>query len=473
MLARASQNFALERADRVVTYTEDYARNTQPLADRIEKVSWVLPPVPDPPRTGRSAAEVRARYGIRGRPVILFLGRFAEEKGLPVLLTAFAKVRRRLPEAVLLLAGAREVAGETVWERVAPLVADPASGVLAPGIVPPAEIADLFAVSDVLALPSINATESFGMVQVEAMLSGVPVVASDLPGVRQPARLTGMGEIARIGDADDLARRLLEVLESPETVPAGRGPDPGDLPAGADSRFLRGALPLGRGNASMTPADRAEEILRAHLREMPLHRVLMRTIEARILAEVAVPAAHPGHRLRRRTLRLGPLSAGRGRRPRSGSRRPLGGGASRRLPPARLGRLGRDAVPDGLLRVGRLQLRVRAHPRHRCDGRRDRPRAAAGRDVRVHGRRRALQRIPDERARLAPPGPRAGTPRLPRLVQPQVRALPLRLAAGLEGAIRARRASRSAAGATTSRPRPRACSIGATTSACRISRRAS
>jgi len=216
MLARASQNFALERADRVVTYTEDYARNTQPLADRIEKVSWVLPPVPDPPRTGRSAAEVRARYGIRGRPVILFLGRFAEEKGLPVLLTAFAKVRRRLPEAVLLLAGAREVAGETVWERVAPLVADPASGVLAPGIVPPAEIADLFAVSDVLALPSINATESFGMVQVEAMLSGVPVVASDLPGVRQPARLTGMGEIARIGDADDLARRLLDVLESPE-----------------------------------------------------------------------------------------------------------------------------------------------------------------------------------------------------------------------------------------------------------------
>ena len=40
-------------------------------------------------------------------------------------------------------------------------------------------------------------------------------------------------------------------------------------------------------------------------------------------------------------------------------------------------RLGRDAVPDGLLRVGRLQLRVRAHPRHRCDGRRDRPRAAS------------------------------------------------------------------------------------------------
>ena len=216
VLARASQSFALERADRVITYTEDYARHTGPLADRLEKVGWILPPVTDPPATGRSAAEVRQRYGIGGKPVILFLGRFAEEKGLPHLLTAFAQIRRRMPEAVLLLAGAKHVAGETVWERVAPLVADPASGVLAPGIVPPEEISDLFAVSDVLALPSINATESFGLVQVEAMLSGVPVVASDLPGVRQPARITGMGEIARIGDAGDLARQLLKVLEAPE-----------------------------------------------------------------------------------------------------------------------------------------------------------------------------------------------------------------------------------------------------------------
>ena len=54
VLARASHSFALERADRVITYTEDYARHTRPLRDRIEKVGWVLPPVADPPETGRS-----------------------------------------------------------------------------------------------------------------------------------------------------------------------------------------------------------------------------------------------------------------------------------------------------------------------------------------------------------------------------------------------------------------------------------
>jgi glycosyltransferase involved in cell wall biosynthesis len=216
VLARASQDFALDRAARVITYTEDYARHTPPLADRLEKVGWILPPVEDPPKTGRSVDEARVRYGIRGGPVLLFLGRFAEEKGLPLLLTAFSEIRRRHPSAVLLLAGARHVAGETVWERVEPLVRDPDSGVLAPGIVPPAEIADLFAVSDVLVLPSINSTESFGLVQVEAMLSGVPVVASNLPGVRQPARMTGMGEIAPIGDASGLAQAILRVLDAPE-----------------------------------------------------------------------------------------------------------------------------------------------------------------------------------------------------------------------------------------------------------------
>lgn len=215
VLARASQNFALDRADEVVTYTEDYARATAPLAERFEKVRWILPPVAEPPPTGRPPEEIRARLGVSGKPVLLFLGRFAEEKGLPVLLDAFAAVRSRFPAAELILAGAKSVPGETVLERIEPMLADPASGVHAPGIVPPGEIADLFAVSDVLVLPSINSTESFGLVQVEAMLHGVPVVASDLPGVRQPARMTGMGEIAPIGDAAGLAAALLRVLESP------------------------------------------------------------------------------------------------------------------------------------------------------------------------------------------------------------------------------------------------------------------
>ena len=223
-VARASQNFALDRAAAVVTYTEDYAKHTEALAERPERVTWVLPPVPDPVPAALSAEAVRARYGIRGGPIILFLGRFAEEKGLPHLIDAFAAVRRRFPQAALVLAGEKDsVPGETVGERLAPLLADPESGIVATGLVPPEKTAELFEVADVLVLPSINSTESFGLCQVEAMLCGVPSVASNLPGVRQPVRLTGMGEIAQIADAKDLARQLLRVLESPETYRRDRG----------------------------------------------------------------------------------------------------------------------------------------------------------------------------------------------------------------------------------------------------------
>lgn len=216
-IARASQNFALDRAARVITYTEDYARHTEALSERPESVRWILPPVPDPPTPGASADRARERYGIVGSPVILFLGRFAEEKGLPHLLTAFAEVRRRFPRAALVLAGEKDaVPGEAVGERLGPLLADSSSGIVATGLVPPEAVPELFSFTDVLVLPSTNSTESFGLVQVEAMLCGVPVVASDLPGVRQPVSLTGMGEIARVGDAADLARQLVRVLESPD-----------------------------------------------------------------------------------------------------------------------------------------------------------------------------------------------------------------------------------------------------------------
>src|SRR5688500_1613728 len=214
-LARFSQDFALDRAERIVTYTEDYARNTPSLAKRLEQVRWILPPVTPPRGTDRTADEIRAQYGVRGDPVLLFLGRFAEEKGLPYLVAALPEVRRRFPQAALVLAGEKDVPGETVGERLAPLLADPESGVVATGSVAPERIGDLFRIADLLVLPSTNSTESFGLVQIEAMLEGVPVVASDLPGVRQPVTMTGMGEIAPIGDSEGLARQIVRVLESP------------------------------------------------------------------------------------------------------------------------------------------------------------------------------------------------------------------------------------------------------------------
>jgi glycosyltransferase involved in cell wall biosynthesis len=50
------------------------------------------------------------------------------------------------------------------------------------------------------------------LVQVEAMLSGTPSIASALPGVRQPVYQTGMGEVIPIGDRDALAAAIIRVI---------------------------------------------------------------------------------------------------------------------------------------------------------------------------------------------------------------------------------------------------------------------
>jgi glycosyltransferase involved in cell wall biosynthesis len=75
---------------------------------------------------------------------------------------------------------------------------------------------DFFGACDVLTVPSINSTETFGLVQVEAMLSGCPVVATNLPGVREPIRMTGMGEVVPIKDARALADGIVKVLQNRE-----------------------------------------------------------------------------------------------------------------------------------------------------------------------------------------------------------------------------------------------------------------
>jgi glycosyltransferase involved in cell wall biosynthesis len=65
-------------------------------------------------------------------------------------------------------------------------------------------------------VPSLNSTEAFGLVQIEAMMNGVPCVASALPGVRQPVKMHGMGRVAKIGDSTDLGDAILEVLDDPQ-----------------------------------------------------------------------------------------------------------------------------------------------------------------------------------------------------------------------------------------------------------------
>lgn len=76
------------------------------------------------------------------------------------------------------------------------------------------EVGSFFSVIDVLVLPSINSTESFGMVQVEAMYCGVPVVATNIPGVRVPIQLSGMGMLIKTNSTISIVESVVNILKN-------------------------------------------------------------------------------------------------------------------------------------------------------------------------------------------------------------------------------------------------------------------
>jgi len=206
---------------RIGAYTEDFATHSPYLARFSTKVRIILPPV-ELPKTSQSEIDI---FGSKNnpesrRPVIGMATRFASEKGVEILLDALPKVLEHYPNAMVLYAGQYEdVMGEEAYlQRLLPTIQryQAVGQWKFLGNLNLAQMSAFYPNLDVLVVPSLNSTETFGLVQIEAMLNGVPSVASNLPGVRQPPLLTGMGEVVPIGEADALADALIKIFANPE-----------------------------------------------------------------------------------------------------------------------------------------------------------------------------------------------------------------------------------------------------------------
>lgn len=210
-------------AHQVVAYTEDYAEHSSLLRRFRRKIRVCPPPVviarPEP----GTVEQLRATWGATQGPVIGMAARLATEKGVEHLVRAMPVVLERFPDARVVFAGAHvDVVGEAGYRAsLAPDIERLGERWRFVGELGPDEMADFFGALDVLVVSSVNSTESFGLVQVEAMLCGTPVVASDLPGVRQPVAMTGMGVVVPPADPGSLAAGLVEVVGDPDryTVP--------------------------------------------------------------------------------------------------------------------------------------------------------------------------------------------------------------------------------------------------------------
>lgn len=146
----------------------------------------------------------------RSAPTVCFLGRIDEpRKGLAVLLAALPELLRRVPDVRLLVAGPGDL--EQVRESIPAHLRDRVELL---GLVSDVDKARVYATGQVYCAPNTHG-ESFGIVLIEAMAAGTPVVASDLEAFRRVLDHGRAGVLVPVGDAQALAGALADLLGDP------------------------------------------------------------------------------------------------------------------------------------------------------------------------------------------------------------------------------------------------------------------
>ncbi|WP_420631549.1 glycosyltransferase family 4 protein [Candidatus Leptofilum sp.] len=204
-------------ADAVVTYTRDYGTHSPFLSQFLDKKLHIIPPpVELPDYSWADVAAFREKHQLGDEPIVGIICRLAAEKGVEVLLKALPIVREAFPNMRVLHAGEYQniIGEETYAARLAPLFEKYKAHYHLLGNIEGAELSAFYNCLDCLCVPSLNSTESFGLVQIEAMQNGVPVAACALPGVRQPVAMTGMGEITAVSDHTALAQAIINILKN-------------------------------------------------------------------------------------------------------------------------------------------------------------------------------------------------------------------------------------------------------------------
>lgn len=204
------------RADGVIAVSKGVAEDAIALL-RLpeERVHVIYNPVFDPaPGKTRNSPPVHPWFRADEPPVILGMGRMADQKNFPLLITAFAEVRRQRPVRLVILGGdassAAEMAHRAELERLAAQLGV-ADDVELPGFQHNPfrylEAASLFVLS--------SDYEGFGNVLVEALIAGCPVVSTDCPsGPAEILKGGKYGTLVPVNDAGHLARAMLDNLDA-------------------------------------------------------------------------------------------------------------------------------------------------------------------------------------------------------------------------------------------------------------------
>ena len=172
-LYRPLQSWLLRRATRIVCTTPVYLRES-PWLRTVQDKGAAIPIGIEPIRPNPEKAEAfRSRFP--GKNILLSVGRLVPYKGYDYLIEAM----QYLPDTCHLVIGGTGPLQQQLENRVAALQLQDRVTLL--GYVPDEDLPAWFTACDVFVLPSVMKTEAFGIVQIEAMSCGKPVVATRIP----------------------------------------------------------------------------------------------------------------------------------------------------------------------------------------------------------------------------------------------------------------------------------------------------
>jgi phosphatidylinositol alpha-mannosyltransferase len=147
------------------------------------------------------------------RPTVLFVGRLEKRKGLRFLLRAWPQVLERQPDARLIVVGrGRPLEG---YRRFAARQGWSPSDVVFAGYVAAEDLPRYYQACDVFCAPNTG-QESFGIVLLEAMAAGAPIVASDIPGYRDVVSNGVQGMLVEPKNSGAIADAVCRLLANPE-----------------------------------------------------------------------------------------------------------------------------------------------------------------------------------------------------------------------------------------------------------------
>lgn len=163
----------------------------------------------------RRDPDIMQRAG-RDGPMLLFVGRLVEKKGLRYLIEAMPAIAARFPGATLFVAGDGPIAPELKTQADGLGLGD---AVIFLGSVPNGDLPSYFATADVFIVPSVVAAdgdrEGLPVTLMEAMASGCAIVASDLAGMDDLVADGETGFVVHQHSAIEIAAKILEILSSP------------------------------------------------------------------------------------------------------------------------------------------------------------------------------------------------------------------------------------------------------------------